>query len=101
MRRTDEALAAFTRAGRLAPADPEIQTGLGLAYLSARRFADAIASLKQALQLAPSFAKAHFGLGAAYAASGDRDAARAECQALRALDQARGDQLCRIVEGGK
>jgi len=87
-----------SRAGTLSPADPEIQTGLGIAYLMVKRAVDAVSTLKRTVQLAPSYVKAHFWLGAAYVANGDRVAARAECQALKALDKQKGVQLCRIVD---
>lgn len=99
LKRYDEAVAAFTRAERVAPADPEVHTGLGLSYFDLKNYQAAIAALKRAVQIAPTLVKAHFGLGAVYAASGDRGAAQAECQAVRVLDSRRGEQLCRIVEG--
>jgi Flp pilus assembly protein TadD len=98
LKRNDEAVTSFTRAGRLAPADPEIQTGLGISYLTLKRVRDAVDVLRNALRLAPALGKAHFWLGTAYVASGDLSAARAECDALRAIDKRQADQLCRMVD---
>jgi Flp pilus assembly protein TadD len=98
LKRNDEAVSTFARASRLAPADPEVETGLGLSFLSLRRYREAIDALRHALQLAPGFVKARFSLGIAYFSSGDKTSARSECQALRAVDRQKGEQLCRIVD---
>lgn len=98
LQRYGEAVESFTRAGRVAPADPEIQTGLGVAYFKASNVEAAVAALRRALQLAPRFVKAHVGLGTIYAAIGDRVAALGECNTLRAMDPAKAAQVCRLVE---
>lgn len=99
LNRNTEAVSSFSRASQLAPADPEVEAGLGLSYLSLRRYREAIDVLRHALQLAPGLVKARYSLGVAYFASGDRAAARSECQTLRSVDRQRAEQLCRMVDG--
>jgi tetratricopeptide (TPR) repeat protein len=63
--RTDEALAAFTRAQQLDPTDPGIAINLGQLHLQERRYPDAIAAFRAATTAEPYNATGAYGLATA------------------------------------
>jgi Flp pilus assembly protein TadD len=69
--RSQEALAAITRAVQLAPQNAEAHNNLGLALMQVGRPRDAVASLRTAAELNPQYAEAHYNLGHALIAAGD------------------------------
>jgi predicted O-linked N-acetylglucosamine transferase (SPINDLY family) len=89
----DQAVAAFTRALALAPANPDYLTNLACAHLAAGQGAEAADALDRALRANPDHAAAHCNLGLLLAQSGRHDAAAAHLRrvprdhpAIRAAD---------------
>jgi hypothetical protein len=63
---------------RAAPADPEVQTALGLIHLRSGRTEDGVRALRDAAQKEPGSATRHLNLAAALLAAGRREQARDE-----------------------
>src|SRR5205814_9720105 len=74
------------RAAELDPLSLVINTDLGSNYCYARRYDEAIAQLRKTLEMDPGFYIAHVVLSQALDAKGARDAAIAEYQKARALN---------------
>jgi tetratricopeptide (TPR) repeat protein/membrane protease YdiL (CAAX protease family) len=75
---SDEAIAAFTRAIRLDPADAYAHANRGLARVQQGKFAEAIPDLDAAIRLDPGMADAYLNRGVARARLEDHDAAIAD-----------------------
>jgi arylsulfatase A-like enzyme/Tfp pilus assembly protein PilF len=84
--RTQEALAAFTRARALDPANALPLVDIGTVYLMAGDLDRATPAFTSALQIAPGSARAHNSLGVIAARRHDYDAALAHWQRAIALD---------------
>jgi TolB-like protein/Flp pilus assembly protein TadD len=84
--RFDDAIAEGKRAVELDPLSLVINTDLGVNYLYARRYDQAITQLRTTVEVDPSYYFAHVNLGQALEMKGDRDAAIAEYQKARALN---------------
>lgn len=66
----------FQQAIQLAPRDPNLRIGLGLAFTNTERFTDAIASYEEALRLSPRLLSAELGLAQDYRAVHNYDEVR-------------------------
>jgi TolB-like protein/Flp pilus assembly protein TadD len=84
--RFDDAIAEGKRAVELDPLSLVINTDLGVNYLYARCYDQAITQLRTTVEVDPSYYFAHVNLGQALEMKGDRDAAIAEYQKARALN---------------
>src|SRR5207245_8158495 len=63
-----------------------INANLGQTYFYSRRYEEAIAQLRRTIEIDPSFYYAHYQLGEALEFKGNRDAAIAEYQKARELN---------------
>lgn len=81
-----EAIAALERAQRLAPLDPSILLGLGIALCRAERWDDALEVLEPAVAAQLQSAVAHYYLASALAQRGQWRRAKAHAQAALTLD---------------
>lgn len=70
----------------------------GVAQLSSNHPEKAVAPLLHVIELEPSNTNALFNLGYAYVALGNKQAAREEVRALKALDAALADELLTLIE---
>ncbi|MFN2511906.1 MAG: TonB family protein [Pyrinomonadaceae bacterium] len=108
LEKTSDALKAFKQALSIIKAqsiDPErketqrypsleqVHYGIGIAYLSSRRFSDSIDELKQVVALNPKNAEAYYALGIAYLSNGNRRQAENQQRILRSLDSALAQKL--------
>jgi TolB-like protein/Flp pilus assembly protein TadD len=84
--RFDEAIAEAKRAVELDPLSLVINSDLGVDYFFARRFDDAITQLRKTLEMDPGYYYGYVNLGQALDMKGARDAAIAEYQKARALN---------------
>ena len=84
--RFDEAIAEVKRAVELDPLSLIINSDLGNTYYNARRYDEAIEQLRKTLEMDPNFYYAYLNLGQALEMKGARDAAIAEYQKARALN---------------
>ncbi len=106
--KTSDALKAFKQALSITKAesiDPErketqrypsleqLHYGIGIAYLSSKRFSDSIDELKQVVALNPKNAEAYYALGIAYLSNGNRRQAENQQRILRSLDSALAQNL--------
>jgi TolB-like protein/Flp pilus assembly protein TadD len=81
-----DAIGEGKRALELDPLSLVINADLGVNYYYARRYDDAIAQLHKTLEMDPGYYFAHVNLGQALEMKGARDAAIAEYQKARALN---------------
>jgi TolB-like protein/Tfp pilus assembly protein PilF len=84
--RFDDAIAEGKRAVELDPLSLVINSDLGVDYFYARRYDEAIAQLRKPLEMDPGYYFAHLVLGQALETKGAPDAAIAEYQKARALN---------------
>lgn len=84
--RFDDAIAEGKRAAELDPLSLVINADLGVNYVYARRYDDAIAQLRKTVDLNPGYYFAHINLGQALEMKGDREAAIAEYDKARELN---------------
>ncbi len=91
------AIAHFTEALRLEPAQPQARNNFGAALQLAGRPDDAIVQFRQALRLRPSYASARFNLAAALAAQGKLDEAAAEFRTVLAANPADREARTQLV----
>src|SRR5262245_2627738 len=84
--RFDEAIAEAKRAVELDPLSLVINSDLGVDYFFARRYDEAITQLRKTLEMDPGYYYAYVNLGQALDLKGARDAAIAEYQKARALN---------------
>jgi serine/threonine-protein kinase len=84
--RFDDAIAEGKRAVELDPLSLVIIADLGVDYYYARRYDEAIAQLRKLLEMDPGYYFAYVTLGEALEMKGARDAAIAEYQKARALN---------------
>lgn len=92
-----KALAAYQNAGRTL--DPDELYLMGYCYLKLEQDVQAVAAFRQAVRIRPNFAQARLNLGLAHFASGDRQGAAAELNALKRLDPERASRLQRVLAG--
>jgi TolB-like protein/Tfp pilus assembly protein PilF len=84
--RFDEAIAEGRKAVELDPLSLVINTDLGVDHFYGRRYDEAIAQLRKTLEMDSGYYFAHVNLGQALEMKGARDAAIAEYQKARALN---------------
>ena len=84
--RFDEAIAEAKRAVELDPLSLVINSDLGVDYFFARRYDEAITQLRKTLEMDPGYYYGYVNLGQALDLKGARDAAIAEYQKARALN---------------
>lgn len=60
---------------------------LGIAYYEMRKYKEAIKALKYSIQIKPDYARPHYYLGLTYLVDGDKDAAVAQYDILKVLDE--------------
>jgi len=84
--RFDDAIAEGKRAVELDPLSLVINADLGANYYYARRYDDAIAQLRRTIEMDPGYYFAYINLAQALEMKGARDAAIAEYQKARALN---------------
>jgi tetratricopeptide (TPR) repeat protein len=89
--RFDEAIAEGKRAVELDPLSLVINADLGVNYYYARRYDESITQLRKTLEIDPGYYFAYLNLGQALEAKGARDAAIAEYQKARELND---DPFC-------
>jgi TolB-like protein/tetratricopeptide (TPR) repeat protein len=82
----DEAIAEGKRAVELDPLSLVINSDLGVDYFFARRYDEAITQLRKTLEMDPGYYYGYVNLGQALDLKGARDAAIAEYQKARALN---------------
>jgi TolB-like protein/Tfp pilus assembly protein PilF len=82
----DRAISELKGALELDPLSLIINTNFGQTYFYSRRYEEAIVQLRKTIELDPSFYYAHYLLGEALELTGDRDAAIAEYQKARELN---------------
>src|SRR5262249_36081710 len=82
----DEAIAEAKRAVELDPLSLVINSDLGVDYFFARRYDEAITQLRKTLEMDPGYYYGYVNLGQALDLKGARDAAIAEYQKARALN---------------
>jgi len=82
----DRGIAELKRALELDPLSMITNANLGQTYCYSRRYQDAIAQLRRTIEMDPGFYYAHYQLGEALELTGDRDAAIAEYQKARELN---------------
>lgn len=85
--RIDEALAHLQEAAKLSPNHYPVAANFALALSHVGRHAEAIPHFRRAIEARPQEPFPHYGLAQAYLAVGQPDVARAEYEALRALDR--------------
>lgn len=78
MRDYPAAVEHFTKASKLNPDFGDAYLGLGMAFLSEKKYADAVAPLEKAVKLEPENPAGHYNLATAYARTGRKDAAERE-----------------------
>jgi len=84
--RFDDAIAEGKKAVDLDPLSLVINADLGVNYCYARRYDDAIAQLRKTIEMDPGYYFAHINLAQVLEMKGARDAAIAEYQKARALN---------------
>jgi TolB-like protein/tetratricopeptide (TPR) repeat protein len=84
--RFDEAIAQGKRAVELDPLSLVINADFGVDYYFARRYDEAVTQARKTLEMDPGYYYAHINLGQALEMKGARDAAIAEYQKARALN---------------
>jgi serine/threonine-protein kinase len=84
--RFDEAVAELKRALELDPLSIVINADLGNTYIQARQYDRAIEQLRKTIEMDQNFYFAHWTLGVAYEMKGDTQAAIAEYQKARQLN---------------
>src|SRR5215475_7694987 len=84
--RFDEAIAEGKRAVELDPLSLVINSDLGVDHFFARRYDEAITQLRKTLEMDPAYYYGYVNLGQALELKGARDAAIAEYQKARALN---------------
>lgn len=87
LERSDEAVAAFTRAVQLSPMVPEGRYELGKLYFATGKIAEARAEFEAVVKLAPKHSNAHYQLSRVYARLGDETKAREMAAKTRELKQ--------------
>ena len=97
--RTDDAIAAMTRARTLDPLNDLINATLGWFYYLARRYEEAVAWSRRLVELDPKLATAHYNLGMAYGQLGRHNQAVAAFQAARNLDPTNWPTLALLCHG--
>jgi Flp pilus assembly protein TadD len=85
--RIDEALAHLQEAAKLSPNHYPVAANFAIALSHVGRHAEAIPHFRRAIEARPQEPFPHYGLAQAYLAVGQPDVARAEYEALRALDR--------------
>jgi Flp pilus assembly protein TadD len=88
MGETEDAIADYARAARLAPGRPMILLQLAACQREAGRLTDAEAALRQAIAARPDCAEAHANLGAVLVLQGRAAEAEAPCRTALRLDPA-------------
>ena len=81
------------------PNVPEIYFNLGTAYNDLEHFNNAKEVLNEAIRLRPDYLKAHYILCKIYAATGDRENAMKEYNAIQKLDKSTADELLSVING--
>jgi tetratricopeptide (TPR) repeat protein len=74
----DDAIAHFSKAGKLDPQFSEAFLGLGISYIAAKRYTEAVAPLETAIKLDPRNPNAHYQLGTAYTRAGRKEEGQKE-----------------------
>jgi Tfp pilus assembly protein PilF len=74
----DNAIAHFSKAGKLDPQFSEAFLGLGVSYIAQKRYADAVPPLETAVKLDPRNPNAHYQLGTAYTRAGRKEEGQKE-----------------------
>jgi tetratricopeptide (TPR) repeat protein len=89
----DDAIAHFSKAGKLDPQFSEAFLGLGISYIAAKRYADAVAPLETAVKLDPRNPNAHYQLGTAYTRAGRKEEGQKEFAIHQKLIGTQGGQI--------
>lgn len=84
----DLAVATYTQAVNLEPANPLLRITLGGIYYSAKNYEAAVREFERAIIVKPDFANAHYNLSAALREKGDIGRAIAEMEGVLSLVQA-------------
>ena len=74
----DDAIAHFSKAGKLDPHFSEAFLGLGVSYIATKRYADAVPPLETAVRLEPRNPNFHYQLGTAYTRAGRKEEGQKE-----------------------
>ena len=85
-KRLPDAVKAFQQATRLNPKDSDAFFNLGNSYSGLKQFDEAIKAYQEAVKLKPDDAEAHLRLGVLYLEKGNREAAKAEFNTLKAMN---------------
>jgi tetratricopeptide (TPR) repeat protein len=72
---SDDAIQHFTRATKLDASFGDAFVGLGMAFISAKKFPEAVPALEAAIKLEPQNPAAHYNLGLAYTRVGRKEEA--------------------------
>jgi TonB family protein len=75
------------------PSLEQLHYGMGIAYLSSKRFSDSIDELKQVVALNPKNAEAYYALAIAYLSNRNRREAENQQKTLRSLDSALAQKI--------
>lgn len=81
-----EAIGLEPKAVQTFPTLEQVHSGMGIAYLNAKRFSDSIKEFKEVVTLNPGNAEAQYALAVAYVATGNRRAAENQIKILTPLN---------------
>jgi protein involved in polysaccharide export with SLBB domain/Flp pilus assembly protein TadD len=93
-----DAIAAFKRADKLKPDDPQIHYMLGMVYSKSKAYKDAADSFKHAVRFKPDWPEAHFKLGTMSYVLGRRSQSLEEYKKLMELNSALANRLYDIIK---
>jgi tetratricopeptide (TPR) repeat protein len=93
-----EAVTAFQSAIKYMPSYAVAYNNLGVAYGKLNKQDQEIAALKKAIKLRPKYSSARYNLGVTYMKTGNKKAALAEYQALKAFDEGTAGALMKEIE---
>jgi tetratricopeptide (TPR) repeat protein len=93
-----DAESVYLRALQIDPKEVRALVGLGGVYAAQKRYDDAIAAFERAVSIKPRSPESHYELGVVYYAAGQREAALAQRDALRAMRKGNADRLSKKLD---